>query len=213
MHTRIYFEPEYVRRRFNALASIYTLLDWVGLPRGMRAATARCMNLRPGDRVLEVGCGTGMNFPYLLKAIGPQGRLYGVDFSEGMLQQARRRCTRRSWENVVFIQSDATQYSLPEPVDVALFSLSIAVMLRYREALRQAWNVLRPGGRLVIMDAKTPSGTFGKLLHPFLVWGSRASVLGNPDQHPWEDLRELAGNLQMEERALGTYFICTATKQ
>src|SRR5437899_2162961 len=79
---------------------------------------------------------------------------------------------------------------------------------RHREALRRAWEYLRPGGYVVIMDAKLPSGFLGKLLHPFVVWTSRATVLGNPDIRPWEELRELTDDVDCEELQFETYYIC-----
>lgn len=212
MRAWTYFEPDYVRRRFNSLARFYTLLDWAGLPRGMRGATVRAMKLKRGDRVLEVGCGTGRNFHLLLKAIGPEGYLYGVDFAEEMLRRCRDLCARRNWRNVTLLEGDATQYILPEPVDAALFSLSYATMAEHHAALLHAWEQLRPGGAVTIMDAKTPSGTWGKLVGPAMFWISRASVLGNPDERPWEDLRALTTQVEFREKALGTYYICIATK-
>jgi hypothetical protein len=80
------------------------------------------------------------------------------------------------------------------------------------EALRHAWNQLSPGGYLVIMDAKLPSNLIGKLLHPFVTWTSKLTVLGNPDLRPWDELKTVAGDIEMEEASLGTYYICRARK-
>jgi len=194
------------------LAPVYTLLDWAGLPRGMRAATVRAMQLRRGDRVLEVGCGTGRNFSLLLEAIGSEGHLYGVDFAGEMLRRCRELCAQRGWQNVTLLETDATRYALPEQVDAALFSLSYATMAEHAAALRQAWDHLRPGGRITVMDAKTPSGLWGKVVGPAMFWISRASVLGNPDLRPWEDLRAFTKQVELHEKALGTYYICVARK-
>lgn len=207
-----HFAPSYVRQRFNRLAPLYPLLELFGLPRGMRAATVRHLDPQPGERILEVGCGTGRNFPLLIEAIGPHGHLYGVDFAEQMLMRARALCTKRGWRNVTLLESDATQYSLPESVDAALFSLSYATMAQHRAALRHAWSWLRLGGRLVVMDAKIPAGVWGKLVGPAMYWISRASVLGNPDERPWEHLRALTAQVELHEMALGTYYVCKGTK-
>ena len=92
------------------------------------------------------------------------------------------------------------------------FHLSYAVIPHHRNALRHAWKQLRPGGYLVIMDAKLPSGILGKLLHPFVVWTSKLTVLGNPDIRPWDELRELTDDVDYEEAQFGTYYICRAKK-
>src|SRR5262249_56697749 len=70
------------------------------LPPHLRRRAAARLNLKPGDRVLEIGCGTGRNFPFLREAVGRKGRVYGVDFSTGMLRRARALCWREQWTNV-----------------------------------------------------------------------------------------------------------------
>jgi hypothetical protein len=70
-----------------------------------------------------------------------------------------------------------------------------------------------PGGHLVIMDAKLPSGVLDKLLHHFVVWTSKLTVLGNPDVRPWDELRSLNAEIEYEEAQFGTYYICRARKR
>ena len=207
------FDTQFVRQRYNLLAALYPVFEWVfWLPRGIRAKAVSRLDLRPGDRVLEVGCGTGRNLALLVRAVGPEGRVYGVDLSEGMLAGARKLCSRRGWRKVTLIHRDASDYNLPEAVDGALFSLSYCTMPRRRDVLRHAWNQLHPGGHLLIMDAKRAPGLAGRVFTPVAAWASRLTVLGNPEVRPWEDLHELAGMTEMEEFSLGTYFICRATK-
>jgi SAM-dependent methyltransferase len=82
--------------------------------------------------------GTGRNFPFLRDAVGPEGRIYGVDLSEGMLRRARKLCQRRQWTNFVLIETDAADYAGEELFDGALFSFSYNVMPHHRFVLRQA---------------------------------------------------------------------------
>jgi ubiquinone/menaquinone biosynthesis C-methylase UbiE len=207
------YDTHFVRRRYNRLAKFFVLFEWLFLlPRSIRSKAVNRLELKAGNRVLEVGCGTGRNLAPLLQAVGANGRVYGVDLSEGMLAEARELCAGREWHNVELIRADAVDYALPEPVDGAIFSLSYAVIPKHLDALRHAWNQLRPGGYLVIMDARLPSGITGKLLHPFVVWASRLTVLGNPDVRPWDELRELTTEFDYEEAQFGTYYICRARK-
>ncbi len=207
------YSVDFIRRRYDRLAPMYPLFEILfALPWGIRARAVRRLGLQLGDRVLEVGCGTGRNFSHLVAAVGRTGQLYGVDSSPGMLERARRRCARNRWENISLFLRDAADCSLPEPVNGVLFSLCYCVLPQNREALRRAWDCLRAGGNLVIMDAKPASGWPGKILTPMAGWLSRATVLGNPDAQPWEDLRELAGQVEMEEIWAGTYFVCRAMK-
>ena len=207
------YDSPFVRRRYNRLAKFFVLFEWLFLlPRGIRRRAVARLGLKPGARVLEVGCGTGRNLAHLVRAVGARGRVYGVDLSEGMLREAADLSAKAGWQNVTLIRADATEYTLPEPVDGVIFSLSYAVIPRHREALERAWEQLRPGGYVVIMDAKLPSGFLGKLLHPFVVWASRATVLGNPDVRPWDELRDLTDDAGCEEVQFETYYICWGRK-
>ncbi len=208
------YDSPSVRERYNRLAKFFVLFEWLFLlPRGIRRKAISRLELKEGARVLEVGCGTGRNLSLLVQAVGNRGHVYGVDLSEGMLREAKELCQQSGWPNVTLIRADATDYSLPEPVDGVIFSLSYAVIPEHRKALRHAWDKLRPGGYLVIMDAKLPSGFIGKLLHPFVVWASRLTVLGNPDIRPWEELKELTEEVVNEEVQFETYYICRGRKR
>ncbi len=169
-----------VIKRYDRLAKYITLFEWLlFLPRGLRERSVAALKLRPGARVLCVGCGTGRDFRFLHEAVGPAGRIYGVDISPGMLARARAQCAANNWANVV---------------------------------LRHAWDQLRLGGRMVIMDAKLP-GSFGeRLLLPFSLWLMKHTMLGNPLVRPWEELAEIADEFAMSECLLGSYYICTAVK-
>jgi ubiquinone/menaquinone biosynthesis C-methylase UbiE len=207
------YDVPFVRQRYNRLAKFFVFFEWLFLlPRSIRSKAVNRLELEPGGHVLEIGCGTGRNLASLVEAVGAEGRVYGVDLSEGMLAEAEELCARRKWHNVKLIRADAANYSFPESVDGVIFSLSYAVVPHHRAALRHAWNQLRQGGYLVIMDAKLPSGILGKLLRPFVVWTSRLTVLGNPDVRPWDELRELTDDVDYEEAQFGTYYICRGGK-
>jgi SAM-dependent methyltransferase len=207
------YDVPFVRQRYNRLARFFVFFEWLFLlPPGIRKRAVSRLALKPGDHVLEVGCGTGRNLSPLVQAVGAEGQVYGVDLSEGMLAEARKLRAKAGWSNVKLIRSDAASYALPVEVAGVIFSLSYAVIPHHREALHYAWRQLSPGGYLVIMDAKLPSNILGKLLHPFVVWTSKLTVLGNPDIRPWDELKELAGDVEMEEVSFGTYYICRARK-
>ena len=207
------YDTSFVRRRYNRLAKYFVFFEWLfWLPRSIRSKAINRLELKRGSRVLEVGCGTGRNLAPLIEAVGAEGQVYGVDLSEGMLAEAKQLCVRQNWRNVELMRADAADYVLPAPVDGVIFSLSYAVIPHHRNALRRAWKQLRPGGYLVIMDAKLPSGILGRMLHPFVVWTSKLTVLGNPDIRPWDELRELTDDVDYEEAQFGTYYICRAKK-
>lgn len=207
------FDLPFIRQRYNRVAKFFIFFEWLFLlPPGIRRKAVQRLELKPGDHVLEVGCGTGRNLSLLHDAVGQEGHVYGVDLSEGMLAQAQELCARRSWNNVTLICSDAVEYHVPKPVDGVLFSLSYNTMPHHLEVLHHAWQQLRPGGQLVIMDAKLPPGIRGKLLLPYSVCIMKLTVLGNPYIRPWEELHELTNDFEMDEFLLGSYYICRGQK-
>jgi SAM-dependent methyltransferase len=114
-------ERDLICQRYNRLAAFIPFFDWaLFMPAGLRKRAVDRLNLRLGDRALEVGCGTGRNFSFLRDAVGPEGRICGVDLSEGMLRKARKLCHRRQWTNFVLIEADAAEYVSQELFDGAL---------------------------------------------------------------------------------------------
>jgi ubiquinone/menaquinone biosynthesis C-methylase UbiE len=212
-HQWIDCEPAFVARRYDRIAGLIPLIDWMlFVPMNFRRRAALRLTLQPGDRVLEIGCGTGRNFPYLQEAVGPAGRIYGVDLSAGMLGRARELCEQRQWRNVELVQKDAAEYLAPEPLDGVMFGLSYNTMPNHLTVLKQALKQLRPGGRIVIMDGKLPPGLGGRLLLPFSLWLMRHTMLGNPLIRPWKDLAAVVDGFAMEEFLFSSWYICWGTK-
>ena len=206
-------DSAFIAARYDRLAGLIGFIDWLFfVPPRFRARAAQRLALRPGDRVLEIGCGTGRNFPYLRDAVGSGGRVYGVDLSAGMLARARALCRRRRWSNVEIVRDDAANYVAPEPLDGVLFGLSYNTMPHHLCVLHHVWKQLRPGGRIVIMDGKVPPGSAGKLVLPFGLWLMRHTMLGNPLIAPWKDLAAITENFEMEEFLFGSWYICRGTK-
>jgi SAM-dependent methyltransferase len=207
------YSSDFIRRRYNRLSSIYPVFDLIfWLPRGICAQAVRRLELQPGQRALEVGCGRGRNFPAIREAVGAEGHLYGVDLSDGMLKHTRSLCAQQGWQNVTLVNGNAFEYVPPSNVDGVLFSLSYEVIPNDREVLRHVWSHLKPGGRVVIVGARCHPGLLGRLLGPIGVLASRATVLGSPFKRPWEDLQELTPEVRAEFFSHGSYYICCGRK-
>ena len=203
----------FVSERYDRIAKLIPFFEWaLFLPRGLRRKAVVRLGLSRGDSVLEIGCGTGRNFPYLREAVGPAGRIYGVDISPGMLRKASDLCVANGWRNIEMSECDAAEYMAPEPLDGVLFSLSYNTMPHHYAVLRRAWEQLRPGGSLVIMDAKVPPGPGARLVLPFSLWLMKHTLLGNPLIHPWLELATLTEHFEMSECMFGSYYICRGMK-
>jgi ubiquinone/menaquinone biosynthesis C-methylase UbiE len=202
-----------VSNRYDRIAHLIPLFDRLFfVPWNLRRNAARELRLSRGDCVLDIGCGTGRNFSHLRDAVGPAGRIFGVDISSGMLRKAKQLRDSNGWRNIELTECDVADYSAPMPLDAVLFSLSFNTMPHHRAVLQRAWDQLRPGGRLVIMDAKIPPGPGGRLILPFSLWLMKHTMLGNPLIHPWEELAAIAEHVDMSESMFSSYYICSATK-
>ncbi len=114
-----------------------------------QAALLASVSLAPGERVLDVACGTGLATSGAARAVGPDGRVLGIDLSGRMVDAARRRAAERQLSNVGFARMDAQTPDLPDAgFDVALCALGLMYMPDPEQALREMRRVLRPGGRL-----------------------------------------------------------------
>jgi ubiquinone/menaquinone biosynthesis C-methylase UbiE len=206
------YSTDFIARRYDRLASIYRLLSGAFLLRPqIRHEMIDSLELQSGATVLEVGCGTGNNFEALVERVGPAGRVIGVDASAGMLQRAEALRLRHGWTNVTLLRQDASQLQIPGPLDAVLFSLSYSVLPNRRRTLSDAWHLLVPGGRMVIMDAGVPDGRLGRLLAMPLRVISGATVLGDPLVRPWKDLESLAEEVEFRRLRPGTYHLSAAT--
>jgi len=119
----------------------------------IRERTIAALHLRPGQRVLDVGCGTGLSLPSLRVAVGAGGQVYGFDQSPEMLGQARARVSAEGWDNVTLFETPAQGLSLPEPVDALLFHYAHDI-LRSVSALDCLLACAHPGAAVAIAGIK-----------------------------------------------------------
>lgn len=139
-------DSDEARRRYRALAAGYD--KRIRLVAPIRRRVIRRLSLRPGDHVLDMGCGTGASFAALRDAVGPSGRVTGVELSEEMAAVARRRIIGHGWENVEIVVGDATVAPLPRDVDGVLFFL-VHDLTRLPEVVERAVGAGRAGARVV----------------------------------------------------------------
>ena len=158
--------PDSVRTMFDRIAPVYDVMNRVmtaGLDVRWRRLAAEAV-VRPGDRVLDAACGTGD----LAIADGKAGasRVTGLDFSERMLERARRKAPELEW-----VQGDMLELPFEDGgFDAATVGFGVRNVADLELALRELRRVLRPGGRLAILEITQPRGP----LRPFFsLWFDR----------------------------------------
>lgn len=152
-------DTEEARRRYRRLAADYDKrARWVA---PLRRRAVERLKLRPGDHVLDMGCGTGASFAMLRAIVGATGRVTGVDLSEDMARVARQRAADNGWTNVeVVVVGDAATAPLPGDVDGVLF-FETHDLMRTPAVVRSAVAAARPGARVVAFGpASAPRWAF-----------------------------------------------------
>jgi ubiquinone/menaquinone biosynthesis C-methylase UbiE len=181
-----------LRRRYGRIARIYDVanLEWL-LYAAARKRAIDMLQLQPGARIVDVACGTGANFALIEQRIGPAGELVGLDLTPQMLARARARVRDHAWSNVRLYEVDICaprDVSLGEPFDAALCTLGLSVIPDWESAWNVMVSLVRPGGRLAVMDAGTPEPRHrGVIPRPFARALERLFV-ADCDRRPWRSL-------------------------
>jgi len=185
---------------------------------GFREAKYRKMavselTLEVGDTVIEIGCGTGLNFKYLIQSIGHAGQLIGVDLTDAMLEIAKSRIERSGWKNVQLVQSDAANYAFPSKTKGVISTFALTLVPEYETIIERAANSLVSGGKFVILDFKKPER--------WPLWVAKIGVaitkpfgvsLDLAERKPWEVMNKYFKNVTMTDIYGGFVYIAVGIK-
>lgn len=182
----------------------------------IRVSTIALLQLQAGQRVMDVGCGTGLSFGLLRDAVGAQGAVAGIEHSPDMAALARGRIAAAGWDNVHVVEAaaedaqvaaDAAQLPLPAtPFDAALFNYTHDI-LRSPPAVANLLRQLKPGAQIAVAGMKFP---------PRWAWPLRLIALRQNRSYngnyaaldaPWDTLLPHVCNFSLRSTLFGTGYI------
>ena len=207
-----HIDVERVKRKYRWNARVYDALVQRPTAR-LRGRAVERLALQRGETALDFGCGTGLSFALLERAVGSEGRIVAIDVSPDMLAVARRKVAENAWRNLETIEVDVDSARLtPESVDGVLCFYTHDIMTSPR-ALDVALGALRPGGRFVAAGVKLVRGRRGVLLNPLTLAVSLPAIthLAALDR-PWALLEARLGALEIEEHLWGTAYLARGIK-
>src|SRR3974390_77621 len=170
-------------------SNLYDTNQTGGLPQEAVLASLGCGNptslaqLNPGERVLDLGSGGGIDVLLSAKRVGPTGKAYGLDMTDEMLALARENQGKAGVENAEFLKGEIEKIPLPDnSVDVIISNCVINLSGDKDRVLREAFRVLKPGGRFAVSDIVTRGEIPEDIRKNVLAWaGCIAGALEESD--------------------------------
>jgi SAM-dependent methyltransferase len=157
--------------------NLYDEAQKSGLPASAVLASLGCGNptalieLKPGETVLDLGSGGGIDVLLSARRVGPAGKAYGLDMTDDMLALARANQREAGVENVEFLKGEIESIPLPdESVDVVISNCVINLSADKGRVLREAFRVLKPGGRFAVSDVVVRGEVDERVRKSMLLW-------------------------------------------
>jgi SAM-dependent methyltransferase len=158
-------------------SNLYDEAQKSGLPEEAVLASLGCGNptalaaLNPGEVVLDLGSGGGIDVLLSAKRVGPTGKAFGLDMTDEMLNLARENQKKSGIENVEFLKGEIESIPLPDnTVDVIISNCVINLSADKDKVLREAFRVLKPGGRFAVSDVVTRGEVPAEVRQHMLLW-------------------------------------------
>ena len=132
-----------------------------------RAQAISHLKLDSTSSVLDVACGTGLNFALIQNYLKNQGNLTGIDLSSKTLDLARKRISKQGWSNIQLIQTDSAEYKSEDTFDAVLCTFAIEIIPSYQDTIDMMINAVKPGGRVAIIGFKMSSWNYFRWFNSF----------------------------------------------
>lgn len=181
-----------------------------------RKEAVRTLKLKRGDLVVDVGCGTGLNFAPLQEAVGPEGKIIGVDLTDSMLDQARRRVSEHDWKNVELVQCDAAQYTFPDRTEGIISTFALSFIPDSARVIQNGSKGLLPGRKWVVLDMAWPDGWPLWLRHGLFFlspWGITGNVIQRrPWKTVWQTMEDHLVDVEWKQFWMGFFYLASGAR-
>jgi SAM-dependent methyltransferase len=184
-------------------SNLYSTTETGALPAEAVAASLGCGNptalieLKPGETVLDLGSGGGIDVLLSAKRVGPTGRAYGVDMTDEMLALARENQRKAGATNVEFLKGTIDAVPLPDAsVDVVISNCVINLAGDKSAVLREAFRVLKPGGRFAVSDVVVRGDVPAEIRRNVELWVG--CIAGALEEKEFADKLTAAGFVDVE---------------
>ena len=184
-------------------SNLYDPLQANEIPEEAMLASLGCGNptalakLIPGEIVLDLGSGGGIDVLLSAKRVGPSGKAYGLDMTDEMLALANANKQKSGLENVEFLRGEIEHIPLPDnSVDVIISNCVINLSADKDRVLAEAFRVLKPGGRLAVSDVVTRGAVRTEIRNSVLLWVG--CVAGALEENEYQNKLSSAGFAQIE---------------
>lgn len=193
-------------------SNLYDSTQTCEIPEEALLASLGCGNptalaeLNEGETVLDLGSGGGIDVLLSAKRVGPTGRAYGLDMTDEMLALANQNKRKAGIDNVEFLKGEIEQIPLPdESVDVVISNCVINLSADKNRVLREAFRVLKPGGRFAVSDVVTRGEMLPEIRKNVLLWVG--CVAGAMDENEYRSKLASAGFEQINLEPTRVYQI------
>jgi len=196
-------------------ANLYDATQAGQIPEDALLASLGCGNptalaqLKPGETVLDLGSGGGIDVLLSARRVGPTGKAYGLDMTDEMLALANENKRKAGSQNVEFLKGDIESIPLPDnSVDVIISNCVINLSADKNKVLREALRVLKPGGRLAVSDVVTRGEMMPEIRQSVLAWVG--CIAGALEENEYRDKLAGAGFEQIEVEPTRLYRVADA---
>lgn len=204
-------------RYYDKISGIYDFIsNWYY--KKARSYSIKELKIERGNTILNLPCGTGVNFKYLNEYLNNSGLVIGIDLSKEMLEQAKRKTEKNKWTNIRLELKNATkidqkwladysQYRGAISIDSIFCDLGLSILPEWQKTIDNMLSILKPNGRIVILDwyLEEPG-----LLAEFVKWVGKGEV----DRPLWQYLNTKVSGFKVENFGLmGGVFVASGTKK